>query len=136
MFAFRNQSGRLTRIERSLNAVSSYSFFYTFHTDHVEEKVSHSFGLLVILILETIVKFFITVTVRFGVEIKVKHPVLRSERFDLKKRIFFLWVYFIFILAIFFSNLGEDNGIFLFFNEKVVQNELIFCCPHYIASGN
>ena len=114
MFAFRNQSGWLTRIERSLNAVSSYSFFYTFDTDHVEEKVSHCFGLLVILILETIVKFFITVTVRFGVEIKVKHPVLRSERFDLKKRIFFLWVYFIFILAIFFPIWVKIMGFFFF----------------------
>ena len=71
MSAFRNQSGWLTRIERSLNTVSSYSFFYALDADHIEEKVSHCFGLLIVLILETIVKFFITVTVRLGVEIKV-----------------------------------------------------------------
>ena len=87
MFACRNQSGWLTRVERSLNTVSSYSFFYALDADHIEEKVSHCFGLLVVLIiLETIVEFFITVTVRLGVEIKVKHPVLGSERFDLRKR--------------------------------------------------
>ena len=87
MFAFRIQSGWLTRVERSLNTVSPYSFFYALDADHVEEKVSHCFGLLIVLvILETIVKLLITVTVRLGVEIKVKHPVLGSERFDLSKR--------------------------------------------------
>ena len=82
IFAFRNQSGWLTRIERSFNTVSPYSFFYALHTDHIEEKVSHCFGLLIVLILEAIVEFFITVTVGLGVEIKVKHSVFASERFD------------------------------------------------------
>ena len=86
-FGCRNQSGWLTRIERSLNTVSSYSFFYALDADHIEEKVSHRFGLLIVLIiLETIVEFFITVTVRLCVEIKVKHPVLGSERFDLRTK--------------------------------------------------
>ena len=86
IFACRNRSGWLTRIERSLNTVSSYSFLYALDVDHIEEKVSHCFGLLIVLILETIVKFFITVTVGLCVEIKVKHSVLASERFDLRKR--------------------------------------------------
>ena len=85
MFCCRNQSGWLTRNERTFNTVSSYSFFYAFYADHIEEKVSHCFGLLIVLILETIVKFFITVTVRLCVEIKVKQSVLASERFDLTK---------------------------------------------------
>ena len=66
--------------------MSSHSFFYALDADHIEEKVSHRLGLLVLLVLETIVKFLITVTVRLGVEIKVKHPVLGSERFDLRTR--------------------------------------------------
>ena len=83
-FAFRAHSCWLTRIRGSLNAVSSNSLFYTFDSDHIEEKIPYSFGFFIVGILETIVKLFITETMRFCVEIKIEQAVLAPKGFHLK----------------------------------------------------
>ena len=81
------RSSSLTCIRRSFKAVSFGSFFDTFYTDHIKEEVSHSSGLLIVNVLQTIVKLCVTEAVGFCVEIKIEETVFPPERFDLDRAV-------------------------------------------------